>query len=389
MAAIEPFVISVPEADLADLQTRLAMTRWPPSFETDGWKYGANTEHLRELVAYWIDGYDWRARERAMNAFNHFRTTLDGVPIHFVHERGKGPNAIPIILTHGYPWTFMDMTRLIPRLTDPVAFGGRSEDSFDVVVPSLPGFGFSTPLPRAGIAFAEVADLWVKLMQDVLGYNRFCAHGGDWGMIISSQLGHKHADKLIGIHLLQSLGLDFFESGGIMDLADYAPEEAYLVEKDKQLKAREIGYLDLLLNEPQTMAFSLADSPVGLCAWLVEKRRKWSDCEGDVERRYTKDELLDAVMLYWLNNTHTTATRIYIETRLNPWRPSHDRHPVVEAPTASIALRRDIFGLPRRWVERNYNLQRYTIHDHGGHFASFEEPDRVAEDIRAFFSGYR
>src|SRR6185295_12539634 len=197
----EPFVISVPDATLTEMRERLACTRWPEDLDNESWQYGTNLAYLKELVTYWQTTYDWRQHERQMNAFRHYRVTIDGQPIHFIHEPGHGPNPMPLILTHGWPWTFWDFHKVIRPLTDPAAFGGDPADAFDVVVPSLPGFGFSTPLTTPGINFWRTADLWTTLMHEVLGYKQFAAQGGDWGALVTSQLGHKYPQSLIGIHL--------------------------------------------------------------------------------------------------------------------------------------------------------------------------------------------
>ena len=387
MAHKEPFTIDVSEATLADLRDRLARTRWPEDVGNDAWQYGTNLAYLKSLVAYWLDGFDWRAQEKAMNAFSHYRTTIEDVPIHFIHEKGKGPNPTPLILSHGWPWTFWDLHKVIRPLTDPAAFGGDPEDAFDVIVPSLPGYGFSTPLRKTGINFWRTADLWVTLMQDVLGYSTFAAEGGDWGALITAQLGHKYADRLIGtyVHLLAPLDVFFSPPP---DRSEFAPEEAGWFEKNLQFFTAETGYSAIQTTKPQTLAYGLHDSPVGLAAWLVEKRRSWSDCDGDVEKRFTKDELLTACTLYWVTQSFGSSARYYYECTHNRWRPSHDRTPVVEAPTG-VGVFKDVMMYPRSWAERYYNLKQFTTMPRGGHFAPMEEPELLVADIRRFFRGLR
>lgn len=389
MSTKEPFHVNIPDAALQDLRERLAHTRWPHDFANDQWEYGTNLAYLKELVDYWLHKYDWRKQEREMNAFSHYKTTIEDVPIHFIHERGKGPKPIPIILSHGWPWTFWDLRKVIRPLADPAAFGGDPADAFDVVVPSLPGYGFSTPLTTPGINYWRTADLWVKLMQDVLGYQKFAAQGGDWGAFVSAQLGHKYADRLIGIHVHMVIPLDILSGGALPEASEYGPDEQGWFEKTQHFFTAESGYFRLQTTKPQTLSYGLHDSPVGLCSWLVEKRRTWSDCGGNVEKRFTKDDLLNTVSLYWLTQSFGTSARYYYEAAHNPWQPAHNRTPVVEAPTGCAVFLQEVALMPRKWAERNYNLKRWTIMPSGGHFASMEEPERLIEDIRAFFRPLR
>lgn len=384
----EPFTIAVPEETLTDLHERLHRTRWADDFANDHWQYGTNGAYLRELVDYWLHRYDWRQHEREMNTFSHYKTTIEGIPIHFIHEPGKGPKPLPLILNHGWPWTFWDFRKVIRPLADPAAFGGDPADAFDVVVPSLPGYGFSTPLSVPGINYWRTADLWVTLMQEVLGYDTFATQGGDWGAIVSAQLGHKYADRVIGVHIHLMVPLDFF-TAGLPAASEYGPEEQGWFEKTQHFFAAEAGYFRLQTTKPQTLAFALNDSPVGLAAWLVEKRRTWSDCGGDVEKRFTKDDLLNTVMIYWVTQSFGTSARYYYEAAHHPWQPSHQRTPVVEAPTGCAVFLQEVALMPRRWAERYYNLKRWTVMPSGGHFAAMEEPERLVADIRAFFRPLR
>lgn len=384
---MEEFAINIPDSVIEDLHRRLDATRWTDDFANDDWRYGANAEYIRELAFYWRHGYDWRARETLMNGFAHFRTLAAGMPIHFIHERGHGPAPMPLILNHGWPWSFWDFHKIIGPLSDPAAHGGDPCDAFDVIVPSLPGYGFSTPLRTAGINWWKTADIWVELM-DRLGYGRFASAGGDWGSFISAQLGHKYAERVIGIHIHTPAPLDFL-SGGMFDAADYAADEAHLIEKMLAFRGSETGYFALQTTKPQTPAVALNDSPAGLLAWLVEKRRRWSDCHGDVESRFSKDELLDTVMLYWATQSYNTSARYYFEGAHDPWRPSHERGPCVEAPTAIAIFPGELTFPPRKAAERYYNLQRWSVMPAGGHFAPAEEPGLFVKDIRAFFRSLR
>ncbi|HEX3765354.1 MAG TPA: epoxide hydrolase [Kofleriaceae bacterium] len=383
---IEPFQVAVPQADLDDLQVRLERTRWAPEIANDDWRYGTRGEYLRALVAHWRSGFDWRAQERAINAVPQFHTSLDGIPIHFLHVRGKGPRPIPLLLGHGWPWTFWDLHKVIGPLSDPAAHGGDPADAFDLVVPSLPGYTFSTPLTVAGINFWRTADLWVRLMEG-LGYPRFAAQGGDWGALVAAQLGHKYADRLIGVHLHFCTPLTAL-AGRPLDATEYG-DETHLLEHNTRFVRDERGYTSMQATRPQTLAHALEDSPVGLCAWLVEKRRSWSDCGGDVERVFTKDELLTTVSLYWLTRSFGSSARFYYETAHHPWKPSHDRQPVVEAPTGVARFPRDVLVMPRRWIERYYNVQQLTDMPRGGHFAPMEQPALLVDDIRRLFRGLR
>ena len=379
------FVIDIPEETLSDLRGRLANTRWPDEIGNDGWTYGTRLADLKQLVEYWHTGYDWRRHEQAMNAFPHYTVSIDGQPIHFIHQPGRGPKPMPLVLTHGWPWTFWDFHKVIRPLADPAAFGADPADAFDVVVPSLPGFGFSTPLRKTGIAIREVSDRWVSLMRDVLGYERFAAQGGDIGSLVSTDLGHAHAAHLIGVHTALPVPLSF----ELPPEADYSAEEAGWHAKTQHFFAEERGYAGIQGTKPQTAAYGLTDSPAGLCAWILEKRRTWSDCGGDVASRFSPDELLTTMTLYWVTRTIGTSFRSYYERRVHPWQPTHARHPVVEAPTACAVFPGDVIHMPRRWAEGYYNLKRWTVMPAGGHFAPMEEPELLVEDVRTFFRTLR
>jgi pimeloyl-ACP methyl ester carboxylesterase len=389
MPKAEPFTISIPDATLEDLRDRLARTRFPRDFANDQWQYGTNTAYLKQLIEYWRTQYDWRKHEREMNSFANFKTEIDGIPIHFIHERGKGPNPVPIIMTHGWPWTFWDLHKVIRPLTDPAAHGGDARDSFDVIVPSLPGYGFSTPLTTTGVNYWTTADLWVKLMRDVLGYKKFAAEGGDWGAIVTAQLGHKYAEHLVGIHMHLLASLGFFAGGGGPKPEDFGPGEEGWLERNRNFIENESGYMREQCTKPQTIAQALNDSPAGLAAWIVEKRRTWSDCGGDVERRFSKEDLCTTLTIYWATESYGTSARYYYEAAHHLWQPAHNRMPVVEAPTAAAVFLKEVMLMPRRWAERYYNLKRWTVMRSGGHFAPMEEPQLLVDDIRAFFRGMR
>ncbi len=384
---IQPFRVETSDGELDDLKRRLDGTRWAQDFANDAWSYGTNGAYLRELVDYWRTGFDWRAQERRINAIPQFRTHIGGMPIHFQHIRGKGPNPTPLLLSHGWPWTFWDFHKVIGPLTDPAAHGGDAADSFDLVIPSLPGYGFSTPLTTPGMNFWNTADVFAELMTG-LGYSRFAAAGGDWGAFVTAQLGHKYSQRLIGAHVTLMSPLDFF-TGGSVPAEDYSESEAGWRERGQNFFLTEAGYYALQSTKPQTVAFALNDSPVGLCSWIVEKRRTWSDCNGQVETRFSKDDLLTTVMIYWLTQSYGTSARFYYEAAHNPWQPSHALQPVVQAPTAAAVFLKEVVLQPHRWAERYFNLKRWTVFESGGHFAPMEEPAALAGDIRAFFRALR
>jgi pimeloyl-ACP methyl ester carboxylesterase len=387
--SVEPFTVTVPDTVLEDLRRRLENVRWPDDVGNEDWRYGAQRDYLEELVAYWLESYDWRAEERRINSYANFKTTIDDVPIHFIYERGKGPDPIPLILSHGWPWTFWDFEELIGPLTDPERHGGDPADSFDVIVPSLPGFGFSTPLRKTGVNFMTTADLWVKLMRDVLGYDRFAAQGGDWGQLVTSQLGHKYPEHLLGIHLNLSLPLDFFVAT-LPEEGDYAEEEREYYHHTQRRMAKAISHIQVQSIDPQNLAYGLHDSPVGLLAWLLDRRRFWSDSNGDVESRFSKDSLITTAMLYWVNESLVSSLRFYYEAAHEPWEPVDDgSRPVVKAPTAMAVFPQELIIMPRAWMEDYYDLQQLTYMDAGGHFAPAEEPEALTEDVRRFFRRFR
>jgi pimeloyl-ACP methyl ester carboxylesterase len=385
----QPFHIKFPEAAVRDMTSRIGSTRFAQDPGNADWRYGTNGRFLQELANYWLQEFDWRDQERKMNALSHFRVSIDGVPVHFIHERGKGPKPVPLILSHGWPWTFWDLRKVIGPLSDPAAYGGDPADAFDVVIPSLPGFGFSTPLTVPGINFWRTADLWRVLMRDVLGYGRFGAQGGDFGSSIAAQLGHRYWQDTIGVHLTVMLPLGFWDATDGPKPEDYAAEEAEWAHRTNHFLATEMAYAQLQASKPQTLAYAMHDSPVGLAAWLWEKRRTWSDCDGDLERRFTKDELCTTASLYWLTECFGSSARYYYEAAHNLWRPDNPDSPVVRSPTAVAIFPKDVFLMPKAWAKRYYNLQRWTVMPRGGHFAPAEEPTMVVEDIRAFFRNLR
>ena len=381
---VRPFKIAVDDGVLDDLSQRLAETRWPDEIPASGWDYGSNLDYLKSLVHYWRTGFDWRSQETLINSFNHFKAEVDGLDIHFIHERGKGPNPIPLVITHGWPSSFFEMHKIVPLLADPGSHGGNPADAFDVVAPSLPGFGFSDRPQQRGMQVFKVADMWAKLMAEGLGYPRFAAQGGDIGAGVTARLGYAHPEKMIGIHLTSMTRPTPYLGPGADELSE--AEKALLDQREKWQQA-EGGYAHIQGTKPQTLSYGLNDSPAGLAAWIVEKYRTWSDCDGDVEKRFTKDELLTTVTIYWVTQTISSSTRMYKENQSHNWAMGESER--IQPPSAMAVFPSEISRPPREWAERSYNLQRWTEMPRGGHFAALEEPDLLAEDIRAFFRPLR
>ena len=381
---VRPFTIAVENSVLDDLRQRLADTRWPDEIPNTGWDYGSNLTYIKELVDYWRTDFDWRAQEAKLNAFNHFKSEVDGLDIHFIHEKGKGPNPIPLIITHGWPSCFFEMTKIIPLLADPASYGGDAADSFDVVAPSLPGFGFSDHAQDRGMEIQRVAGMWNKLMSQNLGYPKFGAQGGDIGSGVTARLGFAHSDTLYGIHLTSITRPTPYLGPGSKPVTD--AEQALITQRDKWFQD-EGGYNHIQGTKPQTLAYGLNDSPVGLAAWIVEKYRTWSDCGGDVEKSYTKDELLTIVTIYWVTQTISSSTRMYFENQKHLWTMEKDQK--VPTPAGMAMFPQEISKPPREWGERSYDVRRWTEMASGGHFAALEEPQLLAEEVRAFFRDFR
>jgi len=381
---IEPFQIEVPQEILDDLRERLAKTRWPDEVYGAEWRYGANLDYMKELADYWLTKFDWRAQERWINSFANYRTIIDDLRIHFVYERGKGPNPIPLLITHGWPSSFVEMLELIPLLTDPSNHGGEASDSFDIIVPSVPGFGFSERPLESGMTRWWVAEIWVKLM-DELGYQRFGLQANDIGAVISSWLCLDFPERVIGFHTM----MPTFPPPAF---GNYEPP---LAENEKEFKAvvdawdqDEGGYNAIQTTRPQTLAYGLNDSPAGLMAWIVEKWRSWTDSDGNIEDYFSKDQLLANVMIYWATETANSANRSYYER-------AHDTRTLgqnerISVP-AGVALSTEaVQRAPREWVERRYtDIRRWTEFSSGGHFLAAENPELLAADIREFFRQFR
>jgi pimeloyl-ACP methyl ester carboxylesterase len=376
---VRPFTVSVGDEVLDDLRLRLARTRWLPRLPVPDWQAGVDPLYLAELVRYWEEGFDWHAREEYLNGFPQFVAAIDGMEIHFVHLRGNGPAPFPVVLTHGWPSCFADLLTLGAVLADPGAHGGDAADAFDVVIPSLPGYGFSScpPEPR----FAEpgmVAGIWRRLMTDGLGYHRFGAHGWDIGAGITTRLGAWHADAVAGIHV-PGLWSKPAEGPPLT-----AAERDFVARRD-QWQANEAGYALEQATKPLTLAAALADSPAGLAAWLVEKHAAWSDCGGDIERAFSKDQLLTTLMIYWVSGTIGSSFLPYYQGRHHPGPPLRP----VGVPTAVAVFPADLPSPPREWVERTCRVVQWTEMPRGGHFPAAEEPGLLAADLRTFFGPLR
>ena len=387
----QPFRVDIAGAVIDDLRDRLRRTRWAADFANDDWGYGVNAGYLRPLVEYWAEEFDWFAHQAAMNRFDHYRVVIDDVPVHYLRQPGKGPNPVPLILTHGWPWTFWDYRDLIGPLSDPVAFGGDPADAFEVIVPSLPGFAFSTPLRKTGLNFWTTADLWQTLMTQVLGFPRYAAQGGDWGAMVTTQLGHKYADSLIGIQVSAPMTLGAFSSDRPYALLDGQLDKmpADMAAHAIAVERRIASHVTTHMLDPQTLAYAMHDSPVGMLAWLLERLRAWSDCDGDVERAFSRDDILTKATLYWVTESFGTTVRYYAEAGRHRWTPSHDRQPMVEAPSGVSLFRKDGAGLFGDALVPIYNVHHLADHPSGGHFAAAEQPEALVEDIRATFRTLR
>ncbi|WP_171055472.1 MULTISPECIES: epoxide hydrolase family protein [unclassified Nonomuraea] len=371
-------VIAVGDAELNELRARLTSTRWPRPWPVNGWEAGTDAVELRRLVAYWASGYDWRAHEAAINALPSHFADLDGTPVHYLRFDGEYPDALPIILTHGWPSSFLELVHLADRLATPSRYGGAAEDAFTVIVPSLPGFAFSPQRPALTGA-EQTHDLWHRLMRDELGFERYAAHGGDLGAGVTSRLAEAHPEALAGIHLLAVAPPAGYDPDGL------TPQEQDHLASVAAWQAEEGAYQHQQSTRPFTLAPGLADSPAGLLAWIVEKYRAWSDCGGDLSSRFSDDFILTQASLYWFTGTISTSFRPYYEYAHGLTRCVER----VRVPTAVALFPADLSRPPRSWAERTYNITRYTHMPRGGHFAAHEEPDLLAHDIIEFFRAHR
>ena len=365
---MKPFKIDVSKEILDDLNDRLSKTRWPDEIRDSSWNYGTSLNYLKELIEYWMEEYDWRSQENKLNTFPQFVAEINGLNIHLIYMKGKGVKNSPLLLLHGWPSSFIQMLKIVPLL----------RDSFDIVVPSLVGYGFSDASSEPGMSVSRMAETFHILMTSVLGYKRYAGRGSDLGAGIIRQIGMNYPENVIGIHVGGTNPLiDFENLPGNMTEA-----EKEFVENAKKWSNEEKAYSMLHASKPQTLAYGLNDSPVGLAAWIVEKFHRWSDCGGDIERRFTKDEMLTNIMIYWVTQTINSSMRLYYETMRDPsvWKQP-------KIPVALLMSSKDFFPTPREWAERQGKSSHYTEIDRGGHFLEWEEPELVAEDIKDFFKG--
>lgn len=382
--ATRPFSIDIPEPALADLRHRLLNTRWPKAIGRPGWEDGADDAYLRDLVDHWLHRFDWRAQERRLNRLPQFTADIDGAEVHFVHHRGEGANPIPLLLGHGWPGSFIEFERVIPMLARPGAFGAREEDAFHVVVPSLPGFGFSKGPAGAGWGQFEAAGCLSGLMRD-LGYARYALQGGDLGAGIATWMARRFPSEVIGLHLNYLPGS--YRPGLGAGQAPLSQDEESFLDRSAQWSAGHGGYAQVQGTRPRTLAFGLDDSPVGQAAWILDKFHAWSDCRGDLDRAFRRDDLLSNVCLYWLTGTAGSAMQIYKESRS---RPLHfEAGERIVPPLGMAVFPHEISHPPRSWVARVFDIQRWSDMPRGGHFAALEQPDLFVEDIRAFFRPFR
>ncbi|MBA4018793.1 MAG: epoxide hydrolase [Pirellula sp.] len=379
--AIRPFKIAVPEEVLVDLKSRLARTRWPDEIAGSGWNYGVEPAYLRDLVDHWQTKYDWRAAERKLNTFPQFITSIDGVDLHFIHVRSSHKGALPLVITHGWPGSVVEFVKIIDPLVNPTAHGGRAEDAFHVVCPSLPGFGFSGRPKTPGWSSSRMAAAIATLMER-LGYDRYGAQGGDWGSGVSTWLGNHDSAHVVGAHIT------FLGSGvpqGADPWAGISTEVRERFEaRSKELQAH-FGYSAIQGSRPQTIGYALNDSPVGLAAWIIDKFWAWSDHRGDLDNSFTKDELLTNIMVYWVTQTPASSARIYFE------RDYYDggRKAGRSAPVGVAMFPKEIGVPPRQWAEKRYRLVHWTDMPRGGHFAAMEQPELLVGDMRKFFAPLR
>jgi pimeloyl-ACP methyl ester carboxylesterase len=382
--AIEPFQFAADRAALEDLEARLRRVIWPDEVDTAPWRYGPPVRYMRAFVQYWLDQYDWSVHEQHLNSFPQYVTQLDGHRIHFIHRVGKGPAPIPLVLTHGWPGSIVEMLKIIPLLADPAAHGGDPSDAFTVVVPSIPGYGFSSRPMEKGTGVFAVANIWATLMTR-LNYPRFGLQGGDWGSWVSAATALQHPDRVLGLHL-NYLSVRFRPAIGPDDPPLTAAEREYLARVAKWTEA-EGAYVAIQATKPLTLAYGLSDSPIGLAAWYVEKFRNWSDCTSDPDEALTKDEMITDIMLYWLTGTVHSAMRLYSESIEHPFHLAIGER--IKSPTGIVHLPREFPMPPRTWAERAFNIVHWTRLPRGGHFAALEQPELLAEDIRTFFRPLR
>jgi pimeloyl-ACP methyl ester carboxylesterase len=384
VAGIEHFAFHADPAALRDLDERLRRTIWPDEVTAEPWRYGPPVAYMKRFVRHWLDRYDWRAQEARLNALSQFVASIDEHRIHFIHQVGEGPAPIPLVLTHGWPGSFVEMLEIIPLLTNPAAHGGDAADAFTVIAPSIPGYGFSSRPAERGTGVFAVADIWAKLMTR-LNYPRFGVQGGDWGSWISLAAALRHPDRVLGLHL-NYISTRFRPAMSPDDPPLTSDEQAYLARVAAWMEA-EGAYIAIQGTKPLTVSYALTDSPVGLAAWYVEKFRGWSDCRAEPDEALTMDGMITDIMLYWLTGTAHSAMRLYSESREQPLHLAAGQR--ITPPCGIVHLPKELPMPPRSWAERALNVVHWSSLPRGGHFAAWEVPELLAEDIRAFFRPMR
>ena len=382
VTANEPFRIEVSDAVLVDLRARLHNTRWPDQMPGTGWEYGAEITAVQKLCAYWADEYNWRAAEATLNAWPQFKATVDGQTLHYAHIRSPHPNALPLVLTHGWPGSIAEFLKIAGPLLDPVAHGGAGEDAFHLVIPSILGYGFSGPTTVRGVDVAHVARSQCALMT-YLGYERYGVQGGDWGSMISSAMGVVDPEHVIGVHINMVVARPTDRENPTIGVL---PDELAGLAFMKNFRENEVGYQEIQKTRPQTLAYGLTDSPAGLAGWILEKFRQWSDCDGDPFNAFSMDELCTNLMIYWVTGTINSSTRLYFEA-IGSGRGG--ALPRVEVPTGCAIFPRELFQAPRVWAENSYNVTHWSRFPAGGHFAAMEQPEALVGDVRSFFRTVR
>lgn len=371
---MKKFTINISPAIRDDLRYRLALTRWPDQIGDTPWAYGADLHYLQSLCEYWLTHFDWQQQEDRLNQLDHFKLHIKDIDLHFIHEKGKGPDAVPLLLIHGFPDSFVRFLKIIPLLTTP----DKNGRSFDLIIPSIPGFGFSGIPEHPGMGPAAIAAHFHKLMTKTLGYDRYFVHGGDWGSTITEQLAIQHGDHLQGIHLTDIPFRHILQ----IPTEELTEEEKQYLEAGKKWQEKEGAYAMLQSTKPQTPAYGLNDSPAGLAAWIIEKFQLWSDNKGDLENSFTKDELLTNLTIYWATQTINAAMRIYFETMHE--KPAQAAEQPLPIPTGLASFPKDLAPPPKSYADRFFNMVHWTDMPRGGHFAAMEEPELLAADIRAF-----
>ncbi|MCH7709524.1 MAG: epoxide hydrolase [Myxococcales bacterium] len=382
--AIDKLDITVSDDVLDDLRERLARTRWPDQIPNSAWEYGTDLAYLQELCEYWREKFDWRKQEALLQQWDHFKTDIDGQNVHFLHARSSIEGALPLVITHGWPGSVFEFYKIIGPLTDPEAHAGDPADAFHVVCPSMPGYGWSGPTHETGYDIRKVAETVSKLMAR-LGYERYGAQGGDWGAIATTQLGLLDAEHLVGIHL--NMVIAGPPAGVENPMEGVSPEEIEAMAGMGNFQKNETGYQQIQGTKPQTLGYGLTDSPAGLAGWIIEKFRTWSDCGGDIESRFSKDELLTNIMIYWVTGTINSSTRLYCESMRSGRFGLPDGR--IDVPTGCAIFPKEIIRPPRKWAEAQYDVRQWSVMDAGGHFAALEEPDALVADVRSFFRELR